>query len=106
MRVSLRRFEARGHHRPGTNCYGRSTMREIPQRELRNNVTAVLREVEAGESLRVTVRGRAVAELVPVVAGAECLTGDDVLRIRREAPLDAAFLSDVEKLAGGTIDEL
>ncbi len=41
-------------------------MTEIPLRELRNEVSAVLRRVEAGESLRVTVRGRAVADLVPV----------------------------------------
>jgi prevent-host-death family protein len=42
--------------------------REIPQRELRNSVSDVLRQVEAGASLRVTVRGRPVADLVPVAA--------------------------------------
>lgn len=44
----------------------RSTMgdRTIPQRELRNNVGAVLRAVEAGETFTVTVRGRPVARLV------------------------------------------
>lgn len=41
--------------------------REIPQRELRNNVGAVLREVERGATVRVTVRGRPVADVVPVV---------------------------------------
>jgi prevent-host-death family protein len=39
--------------------------RTIPQRELRNNVAAVLRAAEAGESFTVTVRGRAVARVVP-----------------------------------------
>lgn len=39
---------------------------EIPQRELRNDVGAVLRRVEAGETLRVTVRGRPVAKLSPL----------------------------------------
>lgn len=38
----------------------------IPQKELRNHVSAVLRRVEAGEVLTVTVAGRAVAELRPV----------------------------------------
>jgi prevent-host-death family protein len=38
----------------------------IPQRELRNDVSAVLRRVEAGEEFVVTVSGRPVAELRPV----------------------------------------
>jgi prevent-host-death family protein len=39
---------------------------EIPARELRNHVSEVLRRVEAGERLTVTVSGRPVAELVPI----------------------------------------
>jgi len=47
----------------------------IAQKELRNDVGAVLRRVEAGETLTVTVAGRPVAELRPArrrtwVAGA------------------------------------
>jgi prevent-host-death family protein len=38
----------------------------IPQKELRNQVSDVLRRVEAGETLTVTVAGREVAELSPV----------------------------------------
>lgn len=38
----------------------------IPQKELRNHVGEVLRRVEAGESLTVTVAGRPVAELRPI----------------------------------------
>lgn len=41
-------------------------MADIPARELRNDVSRVLRRVEAGERLRVTVSGRPVAELAPV----------------------------------------
>ncbi len=37
----------------------------IPVRELRNHVSDVLRRVEAGETLEVTVNGRPVALLVP-----------------------------------------
>jgi len=40
-------------------------MDAIPQKELRNQVGEVLRRVEAGESLLVTVAGRPVAELSP-----------------------------------------
>lgn len=41
-------------------------MTDVPARELRNDVSGVLRRVEAGERLRVTVSGRPVAELVPL----------------------------------------
>lgn len=42
-----------------------AVMSSIPQKELRNQVGEVLRRVEAGESLTVTVAGRPVAELSP-----------------------------------------
>ena len=83
-----------------------SRRREIPQRELRNNISAVLREVEAGEAVRVTVRGRAVAELVPVSPKKEHLSPADVARVVRDAPLDRNFAADIEDVAGATIDEL
>lgn len=39
--------------------------RTIPHRELRNNSSAVLREVQAGETVYVTNNGEVVAVLVP-----------------------------------------
>lgn len=41
-------------------------MATIAQKELRNQVSEVLRRVEAGETLTITVAGRDVAELSPV----------------------------------------
>ena len=41
-------------------------MTTVPQKELRNQVSEVLRRVEAGETLTITVAGREVAELSPV----------------------------------------
>ena len=38
----------------------------MPQRDLRNDTAAVLRRVEAGETVRITSNGRPVADLVPV----------------------------------------
>jgi prevent-host-death family protein len=81
-------------------------MRQIPQRELRNNVAAVLREVEAGESLRVTVRGRPVADLVPIGARKRSLSPEDVARVVARAPLDPGFARDLDAAAGARIDEL
>ena len=83
-----------------------ASKREIPQRELRNNIGAVLREVESGHPVTVTVRGRPVAELVPVSSKKEHLSPAEVERIVRDAPLDEGFAGDVEAVAGDTIDEL
>lgn len=80
--------------------------REIPQRELRNDIGSVLREVEAGGAVTVTVRGRPVAELRPVSRRRPHLAPDEVRRIASEAPLDRGFIADVESAAGATIDEL
>jgi prevent-host-death family protein len=41
-------------------------MSSVGVRELRQNASAVLRRVQAGESLEVTDRGRPVARLVPM----------------------------------------
>ncbi len=42
------------------------TVIDIPARDLRNDVSGILRRVQAGERLRVTVSGRPVAELSPL----------------------------------------
>lgn len=52
--------------------------RTIPHRELRNNSSAVLREVQAGETVYVTNNGEVVAVLVPPPRGPGA-----ALRIRR-----------------------
>ncbi len=47
-------------------CYGLIMGRIINQRELRNQSAAVLRAVEAGETIVVTRNGTPVAELRPI----------------------------------------
>jgi prevent-host-death family protein len=79
---------------------------EIPQRELRNDVASVLRRVAAGERLRVTVRGRPVAELVPVSEARRFVPRSDVVAMIAEDPLDDGFPQDVRSALGGTVDEL
>lgn len=44
-------------------------MREIGVRELKTSLSSVLHEVDEGEQIRVTVRGRPVADIVPAGAG-------------------------------------
>lgn len=68
-------------------------MVEIPQRELRNNVGAVLRAAEAGEEYTVTVGGRPVARLGPYRAR-QWVDRDEV-RALLATPTDATLLDDV-----------
>lgn len=49
---------------------------DVPQRQLRNDTAALLRRVEAGERLRVTVHGHPVADLVPTGATPRFLPRD------------------------------
>jgi prevent-host-death family protein len=51
-------------------------MREIGVRQLKQSLSETLRAVGRGEQVRVTVRGRPVADIVPAGAAA----GDDRLR--------------------------
>jgi prevent-host-death family protein len=82
-------------------------MRQIPQRELRNDIGRVLRAVEQGERIRVTVGGRPVADLVPIGdARRTFVPREALLRLLERAALDDQFAPDVDAATGATIDEL
>jgi prevent-host-death family protein len=82
-------------------------MKTIPQRELRNRVSRVLRQVEAGERMRITVDGRPVADLVPIGGvRRQFVPQNEVLDFLARAPLDRKFARDIEGAAGATIEEL
>ena len=72
--------------------------RTIAQRELRNNISAVLRAAEAGESFTVTVRGRPVARLVPPGERGRPRTDVDRATIRRilAGPLDETLGAELD----------
>lgn len=78
-------------------------MSDISSRELRNNTASVLRRVEAGERVRVLVNRRPVAELVPLDRPLT-MTGAELERIRREAPLDAGFLDELRAMRDQRIE--
>ena len=73
--------------------------RTIPQRELRNDISRVLRAAEAGESFTVTVRGRPVARLVPPGEPGRPRTDVDRATVRRilAGPLDESLAADLEE---------
>ena len=80
--------------------------REIPQRELRNDVAGVLRKVAAGERIRVTVRGRPVAELVPIARTRRFVPRSEIEALIADFPLDARFAEDVRAALSATTDEM
>ena len=59
------------HDQPHPVCYARyiRAMPTISHRDMRNNSSEVLREVEAGASYTVTNRGKPVAVLAPLAGG-------------------------------------
>lgn len=66
-------------------------------------MAAVLRRVEAGERLRVTVSRRPVAQLGPIER-AGWASGAAMERILREAPADAGLLEDLAPLREQAIE--
>ncbi len=80
---------------------------EIASRELRNDTAGVLRRVQAGDRVTITVNGRAVAELVPVQRARRgwIRRADLVDRLRR-AQADPGLRDDLARLAGESTDDL
>lgn len=80
-------------------------MTDIPARELRNDVSGVLRRVEAGEHLRVTVSGRPVAELVPLPQRPVTLAWEVFIEGADEWRADAELAAELTSLVPDTTDE-
>jgi prevent-host-death family protein len=86
-------------------CYSRDVPDEdVSVRELRNHTADVLRRVEAGERLRVTVDRRPVAELVPLPSRATWVPRQRVVDGLAQA--DAALREELAAALPDTIDEL
>jgi prevent-host-death family protein len=76
----------------------------IPMRELRNQVSEVLRRVEAGETLEVTVNDRPVALLVPRSRRPTTLPTSDLLAGAPHA--DPALRRELAEVLTETTDDL
>jgi prevent-host-death family protein len=81
-------------------------MPDIPARELRNNVSAVLRRVEAGERLRVTVSGRPVAELVPLETRPRTIAWEALFAGNADWRADPGLSKELADLLPDTTDEV
>jgi prevent-host-death family protein len=73
-------------------------MTTIPQRELRNNVSEILRRAEAGERFTITVAGRRVAELGPPAAQQPGATFDQLREILAKNPVDPEWAEELRRM--------
>jgi prevent-host-death family protein len=79
---------------------------EVSVRELRNNTADVVAAVRAGESVTLTSHGEPVADIVPHRRRTRWLPGGWLRAQLLERRADAGLRQDLDRLAGGTIDEL
>ena len=81
-------------------------MTDVASRELRNNTRSLLDRVEAGESITITVDGRAVAVLQPIGQRPRFVARDAFLRGVLAHQADAGLRRDLRELAPDTTDDL
>jgi prevent-host-death family protein len=81
-------------------------MTDIPARDLRNDVSAVLRRVESGERLRVTLSGRPVAELAPLPRRARSLPWAVFMEGSDRWRADPGLTRELADLLPDTTDDL
>ena len=87
-------------------CYACSTIVEVATRELRNDTAGVLRRVEAGETVVITVRGKPVANLVPHRTDIpRWMHRDELVELLKTRSADPGLRDDLERIAGETTDE-
>jgi prevent-host-death family protein len=73
-------------------------MTVIAQRELRNQISALLKRAEQGERFTVTVDGRPVAELGPLASARKPAHADRLAAVLGETPVDRAWAGDLRDL--------
>ena len=77
----------------------------IAQRDLRNDVGAILRRVADGESFTVTVRGVPVAELVPLRGPRRFVPRQRIAEVLSGIPADRELLEELRQMdVDGTDD--
>ena len=81
-------------------------MAEVASRELRNDTRGVLRRVEAGEDVVITVDGRPVAELRAIAARPRWLPRERLMAELKGRQADPGLAEDLRRLAPDTTDDL
>ncbi|MEN2740757.1 type II toxin-antitoxin system prevent-host-death family antitoxin [Microbacterium sp. X-17] len=80
-------------------------MADIPARELRNDTAGLLRRVEGGEEITITVHGRPVARLVSVDPWRRPIPGPEFAARLQTHQADPALRDELRDLVGETSDE-
>lgn len=83
-----------------------SHMKVIPLRELRNNASKVVRRVEAGERLTVTVDGRPAADLVPHTGRRRFASREELIQFFSSRRATPTLREDVRRLVPDTTDDV
>jgi prevent-host-death family protein len=82
-------------------------MSTVATRDLRNDTAGVLRRVQAGEEIVITVNGKPVAQLVPLSPPTRrWLPRAELSRRLATAQADPGLRADLARLAGETTDDL
>lgn len=82
-------------------------MTHVATRELRNDTAGVLRRVQAGEDVVITVRGEPVAQIVPLYPKRRrWISGAEMRRRLNGGQADPGLRDDLTRLAGETTDDL
>ncbi len=85
----------------------RSTAWSVGTRELRNGTAGLLKRVQAGERVTVTVRGVPVAALVPIAwPRRRWLHTTELFQRLATTRADPGLRDDLARLAGETTDDL
>jgi prevent-host-death family protein len=87
-------------------CYDRS-MSMVASRELRNDTAGVLRRVQAGEDVTITVNGQPVAVIAAIQPKRRrWLTKGELVKRLESSQADAGLREDLAELAGEMTDDL
>ena len=78
----------------------------VSMRELRNNISEILRRVESGDRLRVTRNRRPVADLIPLPRRQEGMRWAELSEVLGSIQADAELAGDLSAALPGTTDEL
>ncbi len=82
-------------------------MTSVASRDLRNDTAGLLRRVQAGEEIIITVNGRSVAELIPLRhPRRRWLPRAELADRLRTGRADAGLRTDLARLAGDTTEDL
>ncbi len=82
-------------------------MDQVASRDLRNDTAGVIRRVQEGKTVIITVNGRPMAQLMPVTASRRrWISHQDLSSRLLVAQADPGLREDLARLAGETTDDL